>query len=72
MLQHSCIIWILRCHARRGEIAAAAERAEDIAEMLERAFGWDCILVAEARREVRRREFIVLHCIEVDVWIIGY
>lgn len=41
-----------RCHARRGETGEAAERAEDIAEMLERAFGWDCIMVAEARREV--------------------
>jgi hypothetical protein len=34
--------------------------------MLERAFGWDCILVAEARREVRKLYCIVLYCIEVD------
>lgn len=31
----------------------AAVIAEDVAEMLERAFDWDNLLVAEARREVR-------------------
>lgn len=33
-------------------MAEAATVAEDVADLLDRAFDWDCIIVAEARKEV--------------------
>lgn len=33
-------------------MAEAATVAEDVADLLDRAFDWDCVIVAEARKEV--------------------
>jgi hypothetical protein len=38
--------------SNQGKVAEAATVAEDVADLLDRAFDWDCLIVAEARKEV--------------------
>ena len=41
-----------RSLSKQGKVAEAATIAEDMADLLDRAFDWDCVIVAEARKEV--------------------
>ena len=45
--------------SEQGKVVEAAAIAEDVAELLDRAFDWDCLVVAEARKEVSDCKFVV-------------
>lgn len=55
MLTVDLIGRLTRAHGRRGLVQEAADMSEGVADLVERAFDWDSIIAAEARREAGER-----------------